>query len=171
MRWWLSAVLLALFAGCSAPPASAQEAHPLATSAPDRCGRQRCEGPFYRSDELEFGRHQIGVATRVCDRDCEFVEAGVRYFVVRGRIDAMRIDVGGATILPFGLRGDENPAAALAALQRVTSIPLEVSGREDGDRTVTVQGSLKNAMGRAERFNLVFTPEDRLYMIEMYGPR
>ncbi|MGH6952225.1 MAG: hypothetical protein ACREH4_15290 [Vitreimonas sp.] len=170
MRGWLAAVLLACLAGLSAAPARAQADHPLLTQAPRRCGGERCEGLFYRSDQLEFGRHQIGAATHVCDR-CEFVEAGVRYFVVRGRIDAMRIDVGGAATLPFGLRGDESPAAALAALQRVTSIPLEVSGREDGDRTVTVQGSLKNAIGRPERFNLVFTPEDRLYMIEMYAPR
>jgi hypothetical protein len=171
MRRWLAAVLLACFAGCSAPPANAQEAHPLLTSAPARCGRERCEGAFYRSDELEFGRHLIGARTRVCDRGCEFVEAGVRYVVVRSRIDAMRIDVGATTILPFGLRGDETPEEGLAAMRGVTSIPLELSGREDGDRVVTVQGSLKNALGRPEWFNLVFTPEDRLYMIEMYGPR
>ncbi len=171
MRGWLAAVLLACFAGSAAQLADAQEAHPLLTSAPDRCGRERCEGAFYRSDDLEFGRHMIGAATRVCDRECEFVEAGVRYIVVRRRIDAMRIDVGETTILPFGLRGDETPEAGLAALRRVTSIPLEVSGREDGDRVVTVQGSLRNALGRPEWFNLVFTPEDRLYLIEMYGPR
>jgi hypothetical protein len=171
MRGGLAAIALACLAGCSAPPANAQEAHPLLTSAPGRCGRERCEGPFYRSSDLEFGRHLIGATTRVCERECEFVEAGVRYTVVRGRVAAMRIDVGGGTILPFGLRGDETPAAALAALQRITTIPLEVSGREDGDRVVTVVGSLKNALGRPQWFNLVFTPEGRLYMIEMYGPR
>lgn len=171
MRGGLAAFALACLAGCSAPPANAQEAHPLLTSAPGRCGRERCEGPFYRSDGLEFGRYLIGATTRVCERDCEFVEAGVRYIVVRSRVDAMRINVGGGTVLPFGLRGDETPAAALAVMQRVTTIPLEVSGREDGDRVVTVQGSLKNALGRPQWFNLVFTPEDRLYLIEMYGPR
>jgi hypothetical protein len=73
--------------------------------------------------------------------------------------------------LPFGLRGDETPAEALASLQGVTIIPLELSGREDGDRVVTVQGSLKNTLGRPQWFNLVFAPDDRLYLIEMYGPR
>lgn len=172
MRGWLAAVLLACFAGCAAPPASAQEAHPLLTEAPERCGRDRCEGVFYRSDSLEFGNHQIGASTRVCNRECEFEEAGVRYIAVRSRIDAKRIDVGGTgTILPFGLRGDETPEEALAAMQRVTSIPLEVSDRADGGREVAVQGSLKNALGRPQRFRLLFTPEGQFNLIEMYGLR
>jgi hypothetical protein len=171
MSGWRVAVLLACLAGGAAPSANAQEAHPLLTAPPARCGRERCEGAFYRSDELEFGRHLIGARPRICDRECEFVEAGVRYVVARGRIAAMRIDVAATTVLPFGLSGDEGPEQGLAALQQVTSIPLEVSGREDGDRVVTVQGSLRNALGRPQWFNLVFTPDDRLYLIEMYGPR
>lgn len=171
MRAWLAAVLLACLAGSVAPPARAQEAHPLLTSAPPRCGRDRCQGLFYRSDDLEFGRHLVGASTRVCDRDCEFAEAGVRYIVVRGRIDAKRIDVGATTILPFGLRGDETPDQALAAMQRVTTIPLELTTLDDGGRVVTVQGSLKNALRRPQTFRLRFTPEGRLYMIDMYALR
>lgn len=171
MRGWLAAVLLVCFASCAAPPASAQEAHPLLTEAPERCGRDRCEGLFYRSDSLEFGSHQIGASTRVCNRECEFEEAGVLYIVVRSRIDAKRIDVGETAILPFGLRGDETPEEALAAMRRVTSIPLEVSDRADGGREVAVQGSLKNALRRPQRFRLVFTPEGQFNLIEMYGFR
>lgn len=172
MRGALAAVLLACFAGCAVPPASAQEAHPLLSEAPERCGRNPCEGQFYRSYQLEFGRHLIGASTRVCDRECEFEEAGVGYIVVRGRVDAMRIDVGGTRLpLPFGLRGDQTPEDALAAMQRVTSIPLEVSDRADGGREVAVQGSLKNALGRPQRFRLVFTPEGRLNLIETYALR
>ena len=171
MRGALAAVLLASFAGCDAPPASAQ-AHPLLTEAPERCGRDPCEGAFYRSDQLEFGRHLIGAPTRVCGRDCEFEEAGVRYIAVRNRIDAMRIDVGATrTFLPFGLRGDETPEEALAAMQRVTSIPLEVSARADGGHEIAVQGSLKNALDRPQRFRLVFTPEGAFNLIEMYAVR
>ena len=170
MRGWLAAVLLACFAGFAAPSASAQEAHPLLTEAPDRCGGERCEGAFYLSYDLEFGRHLIGAWTRVCDRQCEFEQAGVRYIVARGRIDAMRVDVGGTLLpLPFGLSGDETPDQALAAMQRVTTIPFEVSARTDGGREIVVQGSLKNALGRPQRFRLLFTPEGRLNLIEMYG--
>src|SRR5262245_32029371 len=104
MRGGLAAVLLAVLAGSIAPPANAQEAQPLLTSAPGRCGRERCEGPFYRSGDLEFGRYLIGATTRVCEGQCEFVEAGVRYIVVRNRVDSMRIDVSGGMVLPFGLR-------------------------------------------------------------------
>jgi hypothetical protein len=173
MKGWLIAIVLAGLVVSAAPPARAQSRapHPLATSAPWRCGADRCTGVFYRSDDLEFGQYLIGETTRVCEGDCEFVAGGVHYAVVQNRIDAMRIEVGAETPLPFGLRGDETPDAALAAMARVTSVPMEISGREDGDRVVTVQGSLKNARGRPEWFNMVFSPENRLYLIEMYGPR
>src|SRR5262245_41908694 len=148
MKGWFVAVVMAGLVMSAAPPASAQstEPHALATSAPSRCGRDRCRGAFYRSDDLEFGQYLIGETTRVCEGDCEFVAGGVRYAVVHNRIDAMRMEVGGGAPLPFGLRGDETPDAALAAMAQVTSIPMGISGREDGDRIVTVQGSLKNAL-------------------------
>jgi hypothetical protein len=175
---------LACLAACATPGAPEQGAHPLATSPPAWCGREPCQGPFYRSDDLEFGRHLIGEAVEVpeaavvqgdCLRrraaDCAFVEDGVRYYVARGRVTDMSLAVAHATRLPFGLSGEETPREALAVMQRVTSIPMELSGREDGDHVVAVQGALKNALGEAESFNLVFTPEGRLYFIEMLGPR
>src|SRR5262245_18144916 len=132
MKGWLAALVLAGLVVGAASPASAQSTapHPLATSAPWRCGSDRCRGVFYRSDDLEFGQYLIGDTTRVCEGDCEFSEGGVRYAVVRNRIDAMRMEVGGGAPLPFGLHGDETPDAALAAMARVTTIPMEISGRE-----------------------------------------
>ena len=177
MRAGAAIVAALALAACAAALPAAPANDPLLTTPPARCGRERCEGAFYRSDDLEFGRYLIGAsapAASDCGRrafDCDYAEAGVRYSVMRGRIGAMRIDVAEGAALPLGLRGSETPDEALAAMRAVTSIPMELTGREDGDRVVTVQGSLKNALGRPEWFNLVFTPDDRLYLIEMYGPR